>query len=129
MCLAVGFCLVIWLLGNAFIGPFPGFTVVEVRKLTVTKAPVDPRELGVDALPYVGVIGGSGLYEAGFFSEYFEVQLHTPYGLPSDNVVIGRVGNEWVAFLPRHGRGHRYPPHKIPYRPMPGPCGPLVLRP
>ena len=103
-------------MGNAFIVSLPGFTVVEVRKLTVTRAPVDPRELGLDALPYVGVIGGSGLYEAGFFSEYFEVQLHTPYGLPSDNVVIGRVGNEWVAFLPRHGRGHRYPPHRIPYR-------------
>ncbi len=126
MCLAVGFRLVIWLLGNAFIGPFPGITVVEVRKLTVTKAPpLDPRELGLDALPYVGVIGGSGLYEAGFFSEYFEVQLHTPYGLPSDNVVIGRVGNEWVAFLPSMAVGIDTRRTGSRIGPMPGPCGPL----
>lgn len=89
--------------------------MVVVRKLEVNK-PIEPKDLGIDVLPYVGVIGGSGLYEAGFFSDYFEVQLHTPYGLPSDNVVIGRVGSDWVAFLPRHGRGHRYPPHRIPYR-------------
>jgi len=109
----VGVCVVG--VGNPYKGCcFCGFVVV-IRKLSPT-GPVDPRELGIESLPYVGVIGGSGLYEAGFFDEFFEVQLHTPYGLPSDNVVVGRLGGEWVAFLPRHGRGHRYPPHRVPYR-------------
>ncbi|MDT7903392.1 MAG: S-methyl-5'-thioadenosine phosphorylase [Caldivirga sp.] len=77
---------------------------------------VSEGELGGVGKPYVAVIGGSGLYDPGIFEEPVEVQIHTPYGLPSDNIVVGRVRGEWVAFLPRHGRGHRYPPHKIPYR-------------
>ncbi len=88
----------------------------QVVKITPSKVPVPPEDLGIDSSPYVGVIGGSGLYEAGFLSDVFEVQMHTPYGDPSDNIVIGRVGGEWVAFIARHGRGHRYPPHKVPYR-------------
>ena len=72
------------------------------------------RPEGVRA--HVGVIGGSGLYDPGIVEETVEVRVSTPYGNPSDFVVVGKVGDVRVAFLPRHGRGHRYPPHAINYR-------------
>jgi 5'-methylthioadenosine phosphorylase len=62
----------------------------------------------------VGVIGGSGFYE--FLDSADEIAIETPYGPPSDKLVIGEVAGKQVAFLPRHGRDHRFPPHKIPYR-------------
>src|SRR5580658_2588316 len=62
----------------------------------------------------IGVIGGSGFYE--FFSSADEVTVQTPYGEPSDPVMVGEVAGRKVAFVPRHGRDHRFPPHKIPYR-------------
>ena len=62
----------------------------------------------------IGVIGGSGLYE--FLRDAAEVRPQTPFGTPSDAVVVGDVGGRRVAFLPRHGRGHQFPPHRIPYR-------------
>ncbi|HEY2641079.1 MAG TPA: S-methyl-5'-thioadenosine phosphorylase [Streptosporangiaceae bacterium] len=62
----------------------------------------------------IGVIGGSGFYE--FLDSADEVVVDTPFGRPSDPLVIGSVAGKRVAFLPRHGRDHRYPPHKIPYR-------------
>src|ERR1700728_1677364 len=62
----------------------------------------------------VGVIGGSGFYE--FFSSADEVAVQTPYGEPSDTVMVGEAGARRGAFLPRHGRDHRFPPHRIPYR-------------
>lgn len=62
----------------------------------------------------VAVIGGSGFYE--FFTDAEEVKVSTPFGEPSENVLIGEVAGKRVAFLPRHGRDHRYPAHKIPYR-------------
>ena len=62
----------------------------------------------------IGVIGGSGFYE--FLDSADEVVVETPFGAPSDPLVLGSVGGKRVAFLPRHGRDHRYPPHKIPYR-------------
>jgi 5'-methylthioadenosine phosphorylase len=65
-------------------------------------------------LASVGVIGGSGLYE--FLDDAREVAVETPYGSPSDVLTIGTVGGRQVAFLPRHGRDHRYPPHAIPFR-------------
>ncbi len=62
----------------------------------------------------VGVIGGSGFYQ---FLEHAEVRsIETPYGSPSDDVVVADVGNRRVAFLPRHGRHHTIPPHRINYR-------------
>jgi 5'-methylthioadenosine phosphorylase len=68
----------------------------------------------VDALAEIGVIGGSGFYEFLDFAD--EVDVETPFGRPSDPLVIGSVAGKQVAFIPRHGRDHRYPPHKIPYR-------------
>ncbi|MDX6225665.1 MAG: 5-methylthioadenosine phosphorylase [Frankiales bacterium] len=62
----------------------------------------------------LGVIGGTGLYA--FLDDVEEVKVSTPYGDPSDPLVIGSVAQRRVAFLPRHGRDHRFPPHRIPYR-------------
>ena len=62
----------------------------------------------------IGVIGGSGFYE--FFSSADEVTVSTPFGEPSGPVMIGEVAGRRVAFLPRHGADHRFPPHRIPYR-------------
>ncbi len=64
----------------------------------------------------IGVIGGSGLYEPSIFENPVEVKVYTPYGEPSDYVIVGSVGGRRVAFLPRHGRGHRIPPHRVNYR-------------
>ena len=62
----------------------------------------------------IAVIGGSGFYE--FLTDCDEVKVETPFGEPSEAVLIGEVAGRRVAFLPRHGRDHRFPPHKIPYR-------------
>jgi 5'-methylthioadenosine phosphorylase len=62
----------------------------------------------------VGVIGGSGLYA--LLQDATQHEVSTPYGPPSDPITVAEVGGRKVAFLPRHGRDHRYPPHKIPYR-------------
>ena len=62
----------------------------------------------------VGVIGGSGFYA--LLERGDEVVVDTPFGPPSDPVVVGEVAGRQVAFLPRHGRDHRFPPHRIPYR-------------
>lgn len=62
----------------------------------------------------LAVIGGSGLYA--LLDKATEHVLETPYGQPSDPVTIAEMGGRRVAFLPRHGRDHRYPPHLIPYR-------------
>ncbi|GAA1165099.1 5'-methylthioadenosine phosphorylase [Kitasatospora gansuensis] len=62
----------------------------------------------------IGVIGGSGLYA--LLDDVTEVVVDTPYGAPSDAVFVGEVAGRSVAFLPRHGRGHGLPPHRINYR-------------
>ncbi|MFI6903931.1 S-methyl-5'-thioadenosine phosphorylase [Nonomuraea sp. NPDC050394] len=62
----------------------------------------------------IGVIGGSGFYS--LLDDAEEITLTTPYGPPSDVVTVGRIGSRSVAFIPRHGRDHRFPPHRIPYR-------------
>jgi 5'-methylthioadenosine phosphorylase len=62
----------------------------------------------------VGVIGGSGFYA--FLDRATEIDVATPYGKPSDPMVIGDVAGRRVAFVPRHGRNHRWGPHSIPYR-------------
>ncbi|MFD7839931.1 S-methyl-5'-thioadenosine phosphorylase [Streptomyces sp. NPDC059761] len=62
----------------------------------------------------IGVIGGSGFYS--FLDDVSEVQVDTPYGPPSDSLFVGELAGRQVAFLPRHGRSHKVPPHKINYR-------------
>lgn len=62
----------------------------------------------------IGVFGGSGF--GAFLEGAEEVRIETPYGAPSDAVMLAEVAGRSVAFLPRHGRGHDLPPHRIPYR-------------
>ena len=62
----------------------------------------------------IGVFGGSGFYS--FLNETEEYEIDTPYGNPSDKIIIGTLEGRRVAFMPRHGRNHNLPPHKINYR-------------
>ncbi len=72
------------------------------------------RTNGAEPRAEIAVIGGSGLYA--LLDGATEHEVSTPYGPPSDAVTIADVGGRPVAFLPRHGRDHRHPPHAIPYR-------------
>ncbi len=69
-----------------------------------------------DARATLGVIGGSGLYDLEELEDVRRVRLSTPFGDPSDELVLGRVGATEVAFLPRHGRGHRILPSELNFR-------------
>ena len=64
----------------------------------------------------VGVIGGSGLYAMEGLTDIQETQVQTPFGAPSDTITIGKLDGLSVAFLPRHGRGHRLSPSEVPSR-------------
>jgi len=64
----------------------------------------------------IGIIGGSGLYNIEGMADVEEVALDTPFGKPSDSIVVGRLEGVGIAFLPRHGRGHRISPTEIPAR-------------
>ncbi|HUG54081.1 MAG TPA: S-methyl-5'-thioadenosine phosphorylase [Vicinamibacteria bacterium] len=64
----------------------------------------------------VGIVGGSGLYEMEGVTEAREVTVDTPFGPPSDRIVIGQLEGRSVAFLPRHGRGHRISPSEINFQ-------------
>jgi 5'-methylthioadenosine phosphorylase len=62
----------------------------------------------------LGVIGGSGFYE--FLTDAERVSVETPFGPPSDDVVVGELEGRRVAFIARHGQGHRFQPHQVNYR-------------
>jgi 5'-methylthioadenosine phosphorylase len=64
----------------------------------------------------IGIIGGSGLYSMPGLTDVREVSLETPFGRPSDAYVLGTLSGRKVAFLSRHGRGHRLMPTELPYR-------------
>jgi len=64
----------------------------------------------------IGVIGGSGLYNIEGLTDIEEVNLDTPFGQPSDTIVVWRLEGTGIAFLPRHGKGHRISPTEVPYR-------------
>ena len=64
----------------------------------------------------IGVIGGSGLYRMEGMTDVEEVAVETPFGNPSDAITLGKVEGVSMAFLPRHGRGHRLSPTEIPVR-------------
>jgi 5'-methylthioadenosine phosphorylase len=64
----------------------------------------------------IGVIGGSGLYSMPGFEAQEEVEIDTPWGAPSDHYVVGRLAGKDVAFLARHGRGHRISPSELNFR-------------
>ncbi|CAJ0723298.1 S-methyl-5'-thioadenosine phosphorylase [Ralstonia pickettii] len=67
-----------------------------------------------DAL--IGILGGSGLYQLDALAQVREERVETPYGAPSDVIVTGTLDGIRVAFLARHGRGHRLLPSEVPYR-------------
>ena len=62
----------------------------------------------------IGVFGGSGFYS--LLEDAREEKVDTPYGEPSGPLTIGEIAGREVAFLPRHGRTHQFPPHRVPYR-------------
>ena len=62
----------------------------------------------------LAVIGGTGFYEMDGLSDLEEVELDTPFGAPSDSIVLGTLGDVRMAFLPRHGKGHRILPSELP---------------
>lgn len=64
----------------------------------------------------IGVIGGSGLYRMEGMTEVEEIEVETPFGKPSDVITVGKVEGVSMAFLPRHGRGHRISPSELPVR-------------
>ena len=64
----------------------------------------------------IGIIGGSGLYSMPGISGVREIRVKTPFGDPSDAFMVGHLAGRRVAFLARHGRGHRFSPSEINYR-------------
>jgi len=64
----------------------------------------------------IAIIGGTGIYDSNAFEDVKEVDIDTPFGKPSDRILIGDFEGRKVAFLPRHGRGHVYSPTNVPYR-------------
>ena len=76
---------------------------------------VDARQMA-DTPKTLGIIGGSGLCELEGLTHVESVKQTTPFGAPSDAIVRGQLGDVTMLFLPRHGRGHRIPPHRINYR-------------
>jgi 5'-methylthioadenosine phosphorylase len=67
-------------------------------------------------VPRLGIVGGSGLYDLPGLKDTRWVKVETPFGEPSDDILLGRLGTAELAFLPRHGRGHRIPPSEVNYR-------------
>jgi 5'-methylthioadenosine phosphorylase len=61
----------------------------------------------------IGIVGGTGLYNLDGLTDQRWVRVDSPFGAPSDELLHGRIGDQRVVFLPRHGRGHRIPPHEI----------------
>src|SRR5436309_15163792 len=68
------------------------------------------------ATAQIGIIGGSGLYQMPELKNIEEVKVETPFGNPSDAFIVGTLEGVRVAFLPRHGRGHRFTPTNLPFR-------------
>src|ERR1044072_1202551 len=64
----------------------------------------------------IGIIGGSGLYQMPELTDVEEIAIDTPFGSPSDKFIVGTLENTRVAFLPRHGRTHRFTPSEVPFR-------------
>ncbi len=82
----------------------------------MTSLPVDPSSTAANgpARAEIGVIGGSGFYA--FLTDAERVQISTPFGHPSGDLVVGELHGRRVAFVARHGEDHRFPPHRVPYR-------------
>lgn len=64
----------------------------------------------------LGIIGGSGLYDMAGLADIEEIRVTTPFGDPSDAIIVGSLHGRRIAFLARHGRGHLLTPTEVPYR-------------
>ncbi len=64
----------------------------------------------------IGVIGGTGLYQIDGLTDIYQISVDTPFGKPSDDIILGCLNNTNIAFLPRHGQGHRILPGELPSR-------------
>ena len=64
----------------------------------------------------IGIIGGSGIYNPDTFETIKKVYPETKYGRPSDEIVIGKIADVEIAFIPRHGAKHQFPPSSVPYK-------------
>lgn len=64
----------------------------------------------------IAIIGGSGLYQMADLTNKRRVKVETPFGEPSDDIVLGELTGTTVAFLARHGQGHKFMPSEVPYR-------------
>jgi 5'-methylthioadenosine phosphorylase len=87
--------------GRGKIGEVSKILSIQTRRLNVKRASI-------------GIFGGSGFYK--FLPKYDEVNVETPYGPPSSSLKLSSIDSKGVAFLPRHGEQHQFPPHMIPYR-------------
>jgi 5'-methylthioadenosine phosphorylase len=65
---------------------------------------------------FLAFIGGSGLYDLPGIENLVEHEISTPFGVPSDKIIVGKIDGRPIAFLPRHGRGHRFLPSEVNYR-------------
>lgn len=74
------------------------------------------EEIITPAIADIAIIGGSGLYKMQDLTHKHSVTIQTPYGKPSDNIILGELNGVTVAFLTRHGQGHRLAPSEVPYR-------------
>src|SRR6267154_683677 len=83
--------------------------------MAMKKKPAKSADHRKDAAT-IGIIGGSGLYAMPGLAQAREVRVKTPFGDPSDALVVGTLEGKRVAFLARHGRGHRFLPSEINYR-------------
>jgi 5'-methylthioadenosine phosphorylase len=72
--------------------------------------------MDVSRQPHLAVIGGTGVYDIESLVDVEEIDLQTPYGSPSDRILVGTLAGLRVAFLARHGHGHRLLPSEVPYR-------------
>ncbi len=84
--------------------------------MATDRSNADARNALPGVPPMIGLIGGSGLYEIDGLEEMRWTRVHTPWGEPSDELLIGRLDGVPCAFLPRHGRGHRIPPSHVNFR-------------
>jgi len=64
----------------------------------------------------IGIFGGTGIYDSGLLENTQEIDIDTPYGKPSDTITVGTFKGRKIAFLPRHGKKHSIPPHKINFK-------------
>src|SRR5712675_267837 len=82
----------------------------------MVKAKTKKKTATGEARATIGIIGGSGLYSMPGLADTREIRVKTPFGEPSDAIVLGTLEGKRVAFLARHGRGHRILPGEINYR-------------